>query len=100
MEPRGSLRFSGEPLVLLHPRNVEVVVVPWLFGVRVQPRKASPGRPPTDSFGVNNLYGAACLCQVVRDRAPDNTGADNYNIQRRRLRDRVRDFQLRSAMAH
>jgi hypothetical protein len=37
---------------------------------------------------------------VVRDRAPDNTGADDYNIQRRRLRDRVRRFQRRLAMAH
>jgi hypothetical protein len=37
---------------------------------------------------------------VVRDRAPDNAGADNYNIQWRRLRDRALDFQLRSGMAH
>jgi hypothetical protein len=88
MEPRGSFRFSREPLVLLHTRNVEVVVVPWLFGIRVQPRKTCPGRPSSDSFGVEDLYGAACLCQVVSDRAPDNASADNYDIQCRRPRDR------------
>src|SRR5918996_264344 len=101
MEPRSSLRFSGEPLVLLHPRNVEIVVCLRAFGVRVQPRKTRPGRPSSDLSGVDDLYGAACLCQVVSDRAPDNSGVCNQNVQCRRLRDRVqRDVQLRSAMAH